>query len=630
MSTYRDALRYTVRRTPDGGTAAVDTSLEVLQVFESAGGKNLDYAVLELDLAKVSTRYANWTEPPYIGDEIEIEHVPSGSVVHWGKVTKAQPRLSGRGESIRLVSRLDPYHVGGRVDGIYHFDPSISDAVLIGRDMVFNPVIDGRVVGNRHQTESLFGNPARVFLDPEAVRTAASQTLYGATAVPWTISEAVEYLLWALNPLETYVTNPTLAQIRVNIDDSTAELSDVKIDRGLYLSEALDKLLAPLGYRWKIDRQAGSRIFDFFRRGSTGSTITVKHQAAGADLNLIDSNASDVALDFDVSGLANEVEAQGGYYQYEMTVELLRAWPASQDSLADGDGEELVRSHPNFDDHPEAYRKWVLNESGDYIGLRTEIDGVLTSDLRTALTGLSLLDDFHPPRRRRLLPTLTLGPDNATPIGKIRGIEVEYSNPLAGGGGEPDWLPLANTTCEILEHEAGIYLSGDRLPEELLGQGTGLQMRATFSIETDYRLLGFAARQTNSPQVDVVPAVLDVADRFKYRQVLSVSKYHADVNGGSPTKESLQANDSAAIAAWAAYARDTFDLRSIEGRVTLDSLDWHVYELGQRVSQLQGRNVSFAARTGTTTYPQIVAIERNVESQKTVLHLERFKPPMRG
>lgn len=621
-----DALRYEVRRKPVGGAYAVDSTLEVIRVFESAGGGQLDHAELEVDLSKVATRYSGWTSPPYLGDEIEIERTPTSSVVHWGKIVEVDPYLGRSGERIRLISRLEPYHAGGRVDGMWHYDPIAGTEVLLDRDVVFNPVVDGTVQGNRHITELGWGSTAGLFLDPDAVRTAASQTLYGAAAGLWTLGRAIHYLLWSLNSSETYITNPSLAEILLAVDDATAEFSGVQLARGLFLSEALDQVLGPWGYRWRISRTAGSREFKFFRRGFSGTIVTVKHQAAGAALDLVDSSAAEVNVKFDVAPTVNQITACGDFAQYELTAELLRAWPESQDSLADGDAAELARSHENFDDHPDAYRKWVLNEAGDYIGLRPEITGVFPTATRTALSSAGILTDLYPPRRRGLLPTLTLGADGITPIGQVRGVEVEYSNYLYGQPGEPEWLPLSDTACEILEHEAGIYLSGERLPEMMLSQGTSLKVRVTFTLETDYRLRAVASRQSSSPHPDVVPAVLTVGDRFHARIVTSLSKYEADVHADPPTRESLEQNDSAAIQTWANKARETWDLLSVAGRVTLDGLDAHSYQVGQRVSEITGRSVSFSAHTGTTAYPQIVAIERDVEGQQTVLHLERFTP----
>ena len=625
MARQTDALRYEVRRKAVGDEDfAVDTTIEVIKVFESAGGRELDNAELEVNLAEVTTRFADWTSPPYEGDEIEIERTPTSSVVHWGKIVAVRPMLGSDGEVIRLLARLEPYHTGERLDGIWHWDPLIDAPALIDRDLEFNPVVDGKVQGNKHESASY--NGAAVFLDPDAARTAASQTLYGATAVSWSLSEAIEYLCWALNPNETNITNPTLASIQAGVDDATAELSGIRLARGVFLSEAFDQLLGPLGYRWRIVRSAGSRTFEFFRRGYSGTIKTVTHQAAGGELDILETTLTSANMSFDLTNTVNQVTAVGDYYQHEITAELLRAWPEAQDSLANGDAPELARSHANFDVHPDAYRKWVLNESGDYIGLRTGIDGVFTSELRTALTGVGLLDDFHPPRRRRLLPTLTLGPDGATPIGRIRGIEVEYSNPNYGESGEPEWLALEDTACELLEHEGGIYLSGERLPEALLLQGESLKVRATFTLESDYRIRATAARQANSPHPDIVPATLEVADRFQYRQVTTLSKYYDDVHGTTPTRSSLEQNDLTAIQNWANATRDNWDLRAVAGRLFLDSLDAHIYEVGQRISQIEGRNVSFVAKEGTTAYPQIVAIERDVEGQQTILHLERFRP----
>ncbi|MGD9632198.1 MAG: hypothetical protein AB7G28_20635 [Pirellulales bacterium] len=585
---------------------------KVISMAESAGSERLDVATLEVNISTLD----NFAASDYMNVEIEI--VDGTEVVHWGKVTQVPIVIQPKGETLQVTSRTELYHLGGKIDGYYVWDPIAGAIQHVDGELIFNPLIDGLVYGNRNATLTTNGvSPGRpIFLDPESVRTTAAQSFQGAVLGSWDLAQAVEFLLWSLND-ETYVANVSAANLADVFDDPNAVIRDVRIPRGTYLAEALDLLIVPLGYQWRVSRTAlGSRTYAFWKRGAGGTLRTVKHQAWGSDLDLDEQNTETAGVTFDISSLANQITILGGFGEYEMTVELLRAWPAADDPVA-GIADELAKDNPDFDNKRNVLRKWVLNEAGDYIGLRTEIDGLFTSDLRAALTSAGILHEFVG-RRRRLLPTLTLDGDGA-PIGRISGVEVEYANE---GGGSPTWLPvdLLDVGCSLLEKEAGVYFDSNRLPEEFLFNPADLRIRATFTLQNDLRLTGYADRQVDSPNEDVVPVVVSAPDRFRYRD-RSLSKY----DGGA--LPSLTVNDTTAIANFAAYVRDKWDVMRCGGAIQLEGLD-HTYLVGDRVEKIEGKEISFEAKAASGIYPQIVAIERNVTQQVMVLHLDHFRDPL--
>jgi hypothetical protein len=625
MPNYRNAPRYTVTRTPAaGGPPATDSALEVLRMHHSTGADRLDYADLEVNLAATGGRIQEWTDPPYIGDEIEITDA-GGTVLHWGKIAAVHPHISPRGESLTLVSRVELFHMGRPVDAIYMYDPAVNTHGLVDAELVFNPLIDGIAQGNRNAVHTVAPLGLPLFIDPESCRSAAAVTYQEnsvGSASPinqfWTLRQAIRYLLWALNGDEEYINNPSLAQIDAEIDNDALPMQNVRLERGLYLGQCLDRLLVPAGYLWRINYSPGGRTLSFFRRGAVGSLVSIPYQAYGETLNTVLTKAEAIDLKFDAARLANQVEVRGSRREFEITAELARAWPEDDDGKV---VDELLASGDDFASVRNVYRKWVLNEAGDYIGLRSELTDIFTSAIRTAMTTAGILAQFRPARRRRLLPTLTLGADGATPIGPIRGIEIEMSNPLFGTGG-PEWIPLPNISCELLEHEAGIYITAEALPEEFELLGTDLKLRVTATLESSYRIAYNAVRQVASPQPDVARTVLELIERYRYREVTSLSKYYDDVNGMTPTKASLQANDYDAMVDYADFARTTWDLLDVGGKIVLEGLD-HSYSVGQRVQTIEGRDISLQAKSASGAYPQIVAIERNVTSQNTILHLQR-------
>lgn len=613
----------------------LDEDLEIIDMSESAGVERLDCATLHYPTHTLEGRAFH---SQITNDEIEIIRTDTEESLHWGKVGIVPPVLNTSGEALIIKSRTEKYHLGNRLQGYWVWNPMRVDddlepdpgPVLVLRDLVFNPIIDGRTYGNLNDTygsegSSLAGHP--LIIDPESVRTAAGRTLQGANSKAWPLSSAVWYLMTTLNPAETYVTNPLLATIASAVDDDNDLVLNVQIPIGTYLADALDLLLNPMGYRWRVKRTAlGARTFEVYGRNA-GSLVAVRHQALGTSLNTDAQNVEAAGLTFDITNLFNEVSVIGGPLSYEVTVELARAWPAAQDELDDA---LLAKTAEGFESVKNAYRKWVLNEAGDYIGLRTELDGVFTSEFRSNMeTAYSAIiwNDLTP-MRRKLLPTLTLSDDN-TPIGTVQGIEVEYHNseydsehPERGA----EWLPIGNWGARVLEHECGIYFDGEFPPlEELTGATSraGIRIRVTATIATDEAVKDTAERQSDSPNENVVPFVMDARSKFRYQIIAPFSKYD------STDRPSLAANDQTALVDFAANVRAIWDLMDVGGALQLEGLDANdtgtPYDLGQRVTGILGKNIDFEAKADSDEYPQIVGIDRNVQQQTMTLHLQRIK-----
>lgn len=650
----RDALPLKVYR-----NGLLVTGLQVISMAESAGMERLDVAHLLYNLFDLEGRNFH---SQIVCDEIEIIRDDTGEVLHWGKVSVVPPTLNVYGESLIIVSRAEKFLIGERVNGVWVWNPmqastGIGDDIaggpeLIAADMVFNPVIDGRVYGNRNSvwtseqdpdTHEQIGHP--LFLNPESVKTSGAIQLQTGDAsepveaVQWKLSQAIHYLLQTLNADETYLANPTYATIAAACNDDEDLVLNTIIHRGAYLAEALDMLLEPLGYRWRIKKTAlGARTFEFYNQ-TAGTPVWVRHQPIGSSLNMPSQNVEAAGLTFDVANLFNQVTVVGGPYAYEVSIELLRGWPESQDNL---EQKQYAKDGPNFAAAKDAWRRWVLNEAGDYIGLRPEIDGVFTAAARAALEdefGDTIWNSFVP-CRRRFAPTLTLADDNS-PIGTHGpGIELEYFNikhvpadpetDTPGNGlVQPQWKPIGNWGAQVLERECGVYFDGNLPPltkEFEVSDRASIRLRATFTLVSDKRLEASALRHTDSPQADVAPFVIDAPTKFRHQEITTLSKYY---NSGRP---SLEAIDNTAIADFAERVRAIRDLMDVGGAIQLEGLDASdggtAYEVGQRVQGILGKGLSFEAKDASDEYPQIVAIERNVTSQMTTLHLQRIKRPI--
>lgn len=601
--------------------------LQPLRVQESFGAQRMDHAELLID-PKMAKRMQDYSPLKDMGANIRIEAVGVG-VKHVGIVGQVQPVLSPQGETFKLISQAQPHLFGRPSGGVVVLDPSFPAETwnpdglpqpngkfkLVDDPIVFNPEIDGRVFGNMHG--AIVYGPAKinVFLHPNSVKTEAAQRLHQGKAINWPLSAAVYYLCHWMNQTQLLFRNPSREELERAFDDSVDLLRNVQVEEGQYLPEVLDALVGPLGYHWRTKKGVSRKPrIEFYRRATGGSLVWLNHQRFGEIFDPKKTNVEANGVVFDADRLANRIIGRGSKLQIELTAELCRAWDPKFDEWDRDDFKkgnitaEVETEHPGISN---AWRKWVLNESGEYAGTRPEITSEFPPGVKARLQAAGLLE-WMLPRRRRFLPTLTQTIDGTTPIGNVDGIEVEWH------AGDGEWRPT-NWEIAILEHECGIFINNDELPEELIDAGADASIRVTATIETLFRITATAERRQSSPLLDDQPAMLDLESQFHWREVTALSKYK---NSGLPSDAQ---DDRARLQTYVEEIRERFDNLDVAGAVTLEGVDQHLYEVGDRVAGVKGKQISFRSRSDGIAYPQIAAITYDVESQKTVLQMQRHR-----
>lgn len=597
--------------------------LQPLQIQRSLNGEHLDYAEITVDTKRVPTfsgldDFSPWE---YLGNQIDIL-AADGSYVHQGTVSWVSPRFNVKECSLAMVSRTEPYQFGLTLFGQLHWHPVINEYFVTDHDLIFNPTIDGKTQGNKHNSKTYrneqfanqsiaVANEIPIFLNPEAVRTSAARQLYGGRAVVWALSEVLYYLCWMANRQQTFLVNPTLPELQNVVRDSVDLVRNLKIKNGSTLPEALDATLIPLGYHWRVTHRGILTYLEIIRRATGGKLTWLKHQRLKQTLNTNLTNTEACNVRFDISRLRNQIVGKGSKLRVEITAELHRAWPQSLD---DTPLEQLELSAVKASENPHminVWRKWVLNESGDYIGLRPEINGLFTPALLTSLRQQDLLRWFLP-SRRKFLPTITTDANITAAIGDVGGLDIEYLDY------DGSWKPVKGWGIDLLETECGIYLGGTHLPEELYDQGHYGKIRVTATIEADYRLTYTAAKQPDSPVFGTVESVIDLADDYQHNVILAGSKY-ADRENNRTT------DDSVALRNFTEALRERFDQIDVPGGVVLEGVDHLDYLPGDRVGGIQGKNIYFESKRGSGQYPQIVSVTLDIAEQKTLLQLQRFR-----
>jgi hypothetical protein len=361
--------------------------------------------------------------------------------------------------------------------------------------------------------------PALLFIDPESMRTAPAKLLQAAIASRWDLATLVERICWTCNGSEQWIKNPPFAELQAVLGSGTSLLEHHGIPLGLSLPEALDNLLSPYGFSWFVRHSVDVADPDL----PVTSTVTVIERGFGLPIDLklqrladpIDSaktNIDSVSLAYDVAERPNVVHGLSKLAMREGTFTLFASWPREFDTLDISD----LKEEKKTDEHPHAdvFRKFVLNEAGDYTGTRPEI---------TAATSLADLFGVPTvPMRRRLRPALTLGKDRKVATKSLlgeNGYLLEWFKDDRDG-----WVKYPHS-FGVLEHEGGIRveLNQDLIDAFLLRQRIGNAplpvFRITCCIEGDALVDYITPRREASANAAEIVRVFNLEHKFHDNKV---------------------------------------------------------------------------------------------------------------
>lgn len=539
---------------PDGGdwpTAAEEVDFLIpRRIARVTGGGQLNAIAFDWALERSDDRLVDAVTPTGYDRIVDVHayNPDDGSTrrICWGKLGEQSHYLNDNTEAVRPAARLEPWLIAElKTNGFFIYT---SAKFQLDGPIVFNPEIDGRIVGNR--ASSVVSGSNYWWIDPDTARSPAAVTARGQSAKRWTLPQLVQTLCEMLNPLETYVRNPDLTDLEAVLVTTgvtaTELIRNVSLGSDLWLSECLDQVLEPLGFGWFLefdDAIATSGInklhtsFNFYKLGD-GPWVSVYLQRPGTEaISREKTNVADYHANLSVSALANQIEGFTSPLIVESTFLLHPVWPEANDT------DELDDlNKPDERSSGNVYRKFVLNEDGGINSIRTT--PTAATDLDTLLTEPHPVDGVRvlPSRRRRFLPALTEGLDRGSLADNTEtdrelvgedGFLLEYQRRYTDTDDveqtddwiEPDWK------FAVLKDEAGIRLTG-AIPAELHTQIQAYPndppLRLTCSIESDFARHKIATKQTSSPQADTVRSILDLSSRFHVRRVAASSTLYAD------------------------------------------------------------------------------------------------------
>jgi hypothetical protein len=427
-----------------------------------------------------------------------------------GQIENIETKIDFDGDKVEIIakdfsvslSRITVY--GQRVtdDG--------STLFLSGLETVFNP--EGRANASPGPTQ-VNGKSYTVF------SAKPLQSRFFSAAL------TIDYLLCEFLPAGL-LAKPGVEQLQALTENSSLRDLDVT---GLNLLEALHRCCDRAGLNFKfVPRlsETGPRQAIVFYKNVIGRTVDLDCQQKGEKLSISKTNISALSSRKSFWPVTHKYVCQGDFKVYEATFELVKTWdPADEDT----DYEKFSPStNPYFYKVKDVYRKWCLNEAGDYS------DALYNQGETFDFSKIFGSDNFVC-RRRRFWPTLS-----ADKSGKSLGyfLQVSYDG--------VNWWQYLYAFNNLLD-ECGIWLSSDQLDVDtwIAALKGVLRFRITASVISDERLSCELADGPIGSAAPVVQHIITLPQQFKFRKVSGKSIFanDPDVALGVPD----EADDSAAL-----------------------------------------------------------------------------------
>jgi len=592
---------------PTCGTLLAPPQVQVRIDGQAQPRIRLDSVELEMGAAPKAWFSAGFGHRPAAGDEVRLEDIAASIrpgrkvnatllrggvfpgadrqdlVVFEGRIGQMEMSLDPDGEGLRFEAE-DPAGelLRRRVGGRRAWTAGGAADRIDGLPLVFNP--DGRPNASGQMYDPGTGDAYSVFA-PD-----------GTGAVAWTLDEAVAYLL-SEHGASDDVDVPSPGEVRAAVD--ALVIRDVLLEGQTFL-DALDALLELAGGRIVVTAEPHatglSRRLEIWYPGRAPA-VWFAHQPPGQPYSPTATNfaALDARMRFDAA--PRRYVARGDRKVYESTFDLVAGW---DDALATYDPDDFSpSSNPDFDTIRDVFRKWVLNEAGEYS--ESPYNRGPAPDLSALFEGVPYVR-----RHRRLLPCLS-----RDPLGRSHGVYAEVS--LDDG----DTWERMNLGVRVLKDECGLYLTDDPLPARYVAAAMrgDVHVRVTAAIESDAVL---AVEYPAEASIDLPGRTrhLNVPAGYRYRRVAPTSRFYGQAGAD-------EANDSAKLEdlVRAAYLADRRTPAPTRIEVPYLAMGRRV---GQRVLGIRGRRLDLAREHGACAAAPVVRRVRLTFAPvpKTELELE--------
>jgi len=504
-----------------------------------------------------------------------------------GRIDSIETRRTADGDTVEIIARdfgtnLKRISVYGlrlaKADG--------SNVFLAGPDTVFNP--DGK--GNAF--------PAPINVGSKTYTVFCTKSSQGRL---WRYAEVIDYLLCEYIA-DGQLQMPTIAQLRAWTDNRIVR--DLNVT-GLDLAEALQRCCEETGLKFKFvplpeSTEPGQAIV--FYKAGTGRTVELNCQHTGRQLNISKTDIAELRSKKSFWPTTHRYIGRGDFKVFEATFELVMAWDPG---LEDTDYDKFSPStNPDFYQVRDVYRKWCLNEAGQYS------DAPYNQGDAFDFSRIFQSNNFVY-RRKRFRPALTTDSQENS-LGYF--LQVSYD----GGQNWSQYLHVFNN----LTDECGVWLSSDCLDEDTWTAAIAglLKFRITASVTGDERLSCTVADGPVNSTAPVAEHVITLPSQFNYRKVSDQSIFAGanDETLGIPD----EIDDTDALYEFvrntAATSSDVIATAEIQTPTLMLN-----YNVGDIVTASPESRDLLACRSDNRSKSRIVRVQMDFERQCTNLKIVR-------
>ncbi|MCJ7674600.1 MAG: hypothetical protein MUO33_05550 [Sedimentisphaerales bacterium] len=508
-----------------------------------------------------------------------------GFVVFDGQIEAVETGLGRDGERVEISAR--DFSANLKRVTVYGRRVSSSDdstVLLSGVDTVFNP--DGKPNAGCSAV-NVNGSSYTVFC------AEPSQSRF------WTYAQVIDYLLCEYLPPARLQT-PSIQQLQSLTDNQMVHDLDVT---GLNLAEAIRCCCERVGLEFKfLPRlaESGPSQAIVFYKGGTGRIVELNYQQPGQQLSISRTNIAALHSRKSLWPVTHRYIGQGDFKVYEATFDLVKAWdPADENTDY---GKFSPSSNPDFYKVKDVYRKWCLNEAGQYTGAPYN-RGPAFDFSKVFQTG----SFAH--CRRRFWPALTTDK---------QGNSLGYYLQVSYDDGQHWWQYLA--AFSNLLDECGVWFSSDRLDVNtwVAALKVVLKFRITASVISDERLSCVVADGPVNSAAPVIEQLITLPRQFKFRKLSGRSIF----SGGSDQTLGVpdEVDDSAAL-------YEFLRRRAADSAATIESIDMQQpilgfdYWVGDIVTSSPESRDLLGSRSDSRGTSRVVQVQMDFKSQCTNLKI---------
>lgn len=565
-------------------------------------------------------------------------------ILGWGTIMQKPMRIDEGQERTTIEARIVDAHFGFPAEHYWVLNRTYDPVRLVEvhRPIVFNPEVDGEIVGNFDVSSSdsgevtAYNDALSVWIDHESIETDKARewqkqpTLADEENNLWDVRTAIHSICWLLNPNQSYIKNPTLEDLSMMDLFENVDFRNVKVPWGKYLPDVLDAILIPLELGWYLHHSLNENDerethFRFYRR-RVGEEVEMQMQRPQEKRDTTKTNVTALDVTYSILGLANNIHVFGDMGKVQSTFKLLPGWSTEMDSKSAFD---LRVGGPVYKKHPEVGRLYVFGEDGSYCGLRPEF-GTVPRPLfggvgAPIIDSDSLLNTQRPiPRRRRFLPCISQHGAEGDNVSD--GYVVETYDKVTEKWVRVKW------PFQVLEKQMGIIFTGDAVPDALwrcfvTGRPEDAKIRITASIALDRRLKDATGFDAASPSGLNQILSIDMHDKFQFSEVDLNSALPNPVPAGGVPGRII---DTVRIRDYATKVRTIEDAMHADCSLELEGCLHPELHIGDRVPVIAGRDITLKLNNPTADgdeqfYPQIVGFKYHCQQQRLEVMLESFR-----